>query len=166
MIEKLKLWFFRTAFNWWPSYRGTGARITYISPEMDEIHTRIKLTWRTRNYVGTLFGGSMFAMADPIYMVILIRHLGNDYVVWDKSASIRFIRPGTGRVRGIFRVGPEEIARIKAEVDLDKERDYTYVTELINEEGKVVAEVEKLLYIARKDFYKDKRKRKKAAQAA
>lgn len=166
MKEKLQLWFYRTAFNWWPSYRGSGARITYISPGMDEIHTRIKLTWRTRNYVGTLFGGSMFAMADPIYMVILIKQLGDDYVVWDKSATIRFVRPGTGRVKGIFKVSKEEIESIRTTVDTEKEKEYTYITQLTNEEGKVVAEVEKLLYIARKDFYKEKRKRKKAAQAA
>ena len=160
MKDKLIRWFYKTAFNLWPSYRGSGARVEYIAPDYKEIGTRIRLGWRTRNYVGTLFGGSMFAMADPMYMIILMKNLGDDYVVWDKSATIKFKRPGTGTVRAVFRIEEAELQKIRAEVDEAQERDYVFTTELVNKEGKVVAEVEKLLYIARKAHYKLKRKQR------
>lgn len=157
MKSRLKRWFFKTAFNLWPSYRGTGGRVEYIAPDYREIRTRLRLSWRTRNYVGTLFGGSLFAMADPFYMIILMHNLGKDYVVWDKSSNIRFKRPGTGTVRATFRVEEEQLRQMTDEVNTLGERDYVFTVALVNKEGKVVAEIDKTLYVARKDFYKEKR---------
>ena len=80
----------RWKFNFFPAYRGSGARVTYIAGDLREVHVELPLSWRTRNYVGTIFGGSIYAAVDPMYMVMLIRILGREYVVWDKAATIRF----------------------------------------------------------------------------
>jgi acyl-coenzyme A thioesterase PaaI-like protein len=94
MAETWRSRSYRWFFNWFPAYRGTGARITYIAGDWSEIRIRLPLSWRTRNYVGTIFGGSMYGAIDPMYMMMLIKTLGPDYVVWDKAATIRFRRPG------------------------------------------------------------------------
>ena len=84
----------RWRFNFFPAYRGAGARITYIAADWREVRIKLPLNWLTRNYVGTIYGGSMYGAVDPIYMIMLIHLLGPDYVVWDKAATIRFKRPG------------------------------------------------------------------------
>ena len=87
----------RWTFNLFPAYRGTGARVTYIASDFREARVRLPLNWRTRNYVGTIFGGSLYGAVDPMYMILLIKILGPDYVVWDKAATIRFVSPDGGR---------------------------------------------------------------------
>ena len=94
MPESWQTRFARWAFNWFPAYRGTGAPVTYIAADWREVRIRLPLNWRTRNYVGTIFGGSLYGAVDPIYMIMLIKALGPDYIVWDKAATIRFLRPG------------------------------------------------------------------------
>jgi acyl-coenzyme A thioesterase PaaI-like protein len=150
MRESLKTKLRRWGFNLFPAYRGTGARLTYVADDFTEIHVRLPLSWRTRNYVGTIFGGSMYGALDPIYMVMLIKQLGRDYVVWDKAATIRFRRPGRTTLRARFRVGPEEVAAIKAELAGRKSLDRVYRVELVDDAGKVHAEVEKTIYIAKR----------------
>ena len=109
----------RWGFNWFPAYRSTGARIEYIAADWREVRVRLPLTWRTRNYVGTMFGGSMYAALDPIYMVMLIKLLGSEYEVWDKAASILFRRPGRCTLRATFRVDPSDLETIRAIVAQD-----------------------------------------------
>ena len=94
----------RWGFNFLPAFRCTGGRITYISGDWREVRVKVPLSWRTRNYVGTIYGGSMYGAVDPIYMVMLIKILGPDYVVWDKAASIRFKKPGTGTLFAKFAI--------------------------------------------------------------
>lgn len=103
----------RWGFNLYPAYRGTGARITYIADDWLEIRVRLPLNWRTRNYVGTIFGGSMYGAVDPIYMIMLIKILGRRYTVWDKAASIRFRAPGRTVLYATFRLTTEEIEAIR-----------------------------------------------------
>lgn len=143
---KLRRW----GFNLFPAYWGTGARLTYIADDFSEIRVRLPLSWRTRNYVGTIFGGSMYGALDPLYMVMLIKQLGRDYVVWDKAATIRFRRPGKTTLRATFRVAPAEVETIKSELAGRKSLDRVYRVELVDDAGKVHAEVEKTLYIAKK----------------
>ena len=92
----------RWAFNWFPAYRGTGARIEYIAADWLEVRVRLPLSWRTRNYVGSIFGGSLYGAVDPVYMLMLIHALGPEYIVWDKAAVIRFSRPGRTHPAGDF----------------------------------------------------------------
>ena len=140
----------RWKFNLFPAYRGTGARIVYIARDYREIRVKIPLTWRTRNYVGTIYGGSMYGGIDPIYMLMLIKILGRDYVVWDKAAKISFKRPGKEALFANFLVTQPEIEEIKTILEAEKSVDRIYNVELADKNGTVHALIEKTLYIAKK----------------
>jgi hypothetical protein len=139
----------RYAFNWFPAYRGTGARVTYIASDWSEVRVRVPLSWRTRNYVGTIFGGSLYGALDPIYMLMLIKLLGPDYVVWDKSASIRFRRPGRGTLYATFRLGPAELTAIRTTVAETGKAEPQFTVSLADQAGEVHVICEKLLSIRR-----------------
>src|SRR5829696_2110786 len=150
MAESLKSRMFRFWFNFFPAYRGSGGRVTYIADDFREIRVKIPLSWRTRNYVGTIYGGSMYSAIDPIYMLMLIRILGPEYVVWDKAAKIRFRKPGKGTLHVEFLITDEEIDEIKRLADEQRSVDRVYDVELKNKDGVLHASVEKTLYIAKK----------------
>jgi hypothetical protein len=133
----------RWKFNFFPAYRGTGARVVYISSDYREIRIKIPLNWRTRNYVGTIYGGSMYAGIDPIYMLMLIKNLGKNYIVWDKAATIRFKRPGKETLFADFVLTQEELDEIKAILETQKSVDRVYNVELKDKNGKVHCLIEK-----------------------
>ena len=133
--------------NVYPPYLGAGIR---VRREGTGYQIRMKLRWWNRNYFGTHFGGSLYSMCDPFYVLILAEQLGRDYIVWDKAASIRFRRPGKGEMRADFQMSDEEIARVKGLADAGEVVEPTYSVEVVDEAGKVVAEVEKLCYVRRK----------------
>lgn len=138
----------RWGFNLWPCYRGTGARVTFIAGDWCEVQVRIPLSWRTRNYVGTIFGGSLYAAVDPFFMIMLMKNLGPDYVVWDKAASIRFRKPGRGALRASFRMQEAELADIRRLLLEQPKVDRTYTIQLVDPAGVVHAEVEKVIHIS------------------
>lgn len=140
----------RWGFNWFPAYRGSGGRIELISADWKEIRIRLPLNWRTRNYVGTIFGGSMYSAIDPIFMIMLIKLLGREYIVWDKSAAIRFRRPGRSTLRATFRLGDEELQAIRQELSTADKCERRYVVELADETGEVCAVCEKVISIRKK----------------
>src|SRR5256712_4502696 len=140
----------RWGFNLFPAYWGTGGRITYIAPDWREVHVRVPLTWRTRNYVGTIFGGSLYGAVDPIYMVMLIKLLGAGYVVWDKAATIRFRRPGRATLFARFEIVPEALDAIRGELERTTKVDRVVQVDLKSVDGTVHASVEKTLHIARR----------------
>ena len=107
----------------------------------------MKLRWWNRNYVGTHFGGSLYTMCDPFFMLILLEQLGRDFVVWDTTASIRFRRPGRGRVRASIHIPSERVEEIRRQAIREGLVHPTFRTEILNDEDEVVAEVEKLLYV-------------------
>jgi len=150
MPESLTTRMLRWRFNFFPAYRGTGGRITYMADDFHEVRIKLPLNWRTRNYVGTTFGGSLYGAVDPLYMVMLIKILGGDYIVWDKAALIRFKRPGRETLYAKFVIEPDEIESIKDELTRHKSIERVYQVNLADRDGKVHAEVEKTLYIARK----------------
>jgi Domain of unknown function (DUF4442) len=139
----------RWGFNLFPAYRGTGARVTYVSGDWREVHVRLPLNWRTRNYVGTIFGGSLYGAVDPHYMIMLIKILGPDYIVWDKAATIRFKKPGRGTLYARFVIPEEEIQTIRRLLETEHSIDRVYRADLADENGVVHAEVEKTIYIRR-----------------
>jgi hypothetical protein len=141
---------FRWFFNLFPAYRGTGGRVTYIAGDYREIRVQLPLNWRTRNYVGTTFGGSLYGAVDPFYMMMLIKNLGPEYIVWDKAASIRFRKPGRSTLYARFALEAADIAAIKAAVEAAPSIDRTYQVELADATGTVHAVIEKVVYIARK----------------
>ncbi|HLA95903.1 MAG TPA: DUF4442 domain-containing protein [Pyrinomonadaceae bacterium] len=150
MPESFKSRSFRWGFNLFPAYRGTGGRITYIAGNWHEVQVKLPLNWRTRNYVGTIFGGSIYASIDPIYMLMLIKILGPEYVVWDKAANVRFRKPGKSTLYIDFRLSDEEINEIKRLAETARSIDRIYDLELKDKDGVVHAQIEKTLYIAKK----------------
>jgi acyl-coenzyme A thioesterase PaaI-like protein len=148
MPESLRTRLTRIAYTWlFPAYRGTGARITYIADDWREVRVALPLSRRTRNYVGTIFGGSMYGAVDPVYMVMLIKALGPKYVVWDKSATIRFRRPGRSTLHATFTLGDAELEEIRAALEHERAVDRTWLIELRDADGLVHAEVEKVIHI-------------------
>ena len=137
----------RWGFNWFPAYRGTGAHIEYVSSDWKEVRIRLPLSWRTRNYVGTIFGGSLYGSIDPIYMIMLIKILGPEYEVWDKAATIRFRKPGRSTLRATFRFEDAELDAIRADVNQNGKTERTYTVELKDKTGEVCMSCEKLLSI-------------------
>lgn len=140
----------RWGFNAWPCYRGTGARVTFIASDWREVRIRLPLSWRTRNYVGTIFGGSLYGAVDPFYMIMLMKNLGPDYVVWDKSATVRFRRPGRSTLTATFRLDEGELAEIRGLLANLPKVDRTYTVELADRAGTVHALIEKVVHIARR----------------
>ncbi len=137
-------------FNFFPAYRGTGGRIVYIADDFSEVRVKLPLNWRTRNYVGTIYGGSIYASIDPIYMLMLIHILGPEYIVWDKAAKIRFRKPGKDTLYVDFKLSQQEIDEIKLLAEDAKSVDRIYDLELKDKNGVVHAQIEKTLYIAKK----------------
>jgi hypothetical protein len=141
-------------------YRRTGGRLVEVSNDLQYVKIKLPLNYKTKNYVGTLYGGHMYSSVDGIYMVQLINILGQEYVVWDKSATIKFKRPGNKTLYAEFKISDEFIAQIKKEINELREKDYSLHVQLRDKEGVVYAEIEKVIYIAAKEFYKEKRKKK------
>jgi hypothetical protein len=155
MPESFRTRLLRWGFNIFPAYRGTGGWVTYIAADYREIRVKLPLSWRTRNYVSTIFGGSIYGAVDPFYMIMLIKILGPGYVVWDKAASIQFKKPGRTTLYATFKLSEEEISSIKEELTRLKSLDRVYVVEVVNEEGEVHAVVEKTIYIRRQEKQRD-----------
>ena len=139
----------RWKFNLFPAYRGTGARITYIANDFREVRVRLPLSWRTRNAVGTIFGGSLYGSADPIYMIMLIRLLGRDYIVWDKAAEIRFRKPGRSTLYATFAIDDAELRAIRDATAGSNPIDRVYTVDLLDREGVPHATITKTIYIRR-----------------
>ena len=136
--------------NLWPPFLGAGIRVTRMAPGWREIDVEMKLRRWNRNYVGTHYGGSLYSMTDPWFMLMLIENLGRDYIVWDKSASIRFRKPGRGLVRASFRLSNEQIQEIREALLAAEKIDRTFTVEVKDESGTVIAEVQKQIQVRRK----------------
>lgn len=135
--------------NLYPPFLGAGIRAYPIDERT--IRVIMKLTALNRNIVGTHFGGSLYAMCDPWFMLILMRLLGPDYIVWDKAASIRFLRPGRGTVTATFHIPPERVQEIRAAADEGEKVEPTFTVEVMDDGGETVARVDKLLYVRKKE---------------
>jgi hypothetical protein len=142
--------YMRWLMNLYPPFLGSGIRVKRLQPDWKAVDVEMRLRRWNRNYVGTHYGGSLYSMADPFYMLMLIENLGPDYIVWDKSATIRFRKPGRGPVTASFRLSDEQIEDIRRRLETEDKVEPTFVVEISDEEGAVVAEVEKLLHIRKK----------------
>jgi len=134
--------------NLYPPLLGAGIRVLHMAE--DTIRVEMKQTTLNSNIVDTHFGGSLYAMCDPWYMLILMRRLGEDYIVWDKSASIRFLRPGRGTVTAIFHIPQDRVDEIRAAADSEGKVEPVFTVDVLDAEGEAVARVEKTLYVHRK----------------
>lgn len=156
---------FKHGFNLSPMYRRSTAKVIEVSDNLLKVRIKLPIGYKNRNYVGSIFGGSMFSAVDPIPMVQLINLIGEDYVVWDKSAEIFFKRPAKEDLYADFAYTEKELEEIKKRVIGENEIDIVKTTALTNKDRSVVfCEVMKTIYIADKTFFKEKRKIKKAIQ--
>lgn len=137
-------------FNLYPPYLGTGIHVKTIAPDFRYIEVIMKMRWYNKNYVGTHFGGSIFAMVDPPYMLMLIRNLGSDYVVWDKAATIEFKKPGRGTLKAVFTYTEAEIQAVRAKVDELGRYELERSVDIVNQEGVIVATVVKTIHVSKK----------------
>ena len=140
----------RRWINLWPPFLGAGIRITRIASDMKSIDVEMKLRFWNANYVGTHFGGSLFAMTDAFYMLMLMHHLGSDYVVWDKAATIRYKKPGRGPVRAEFRLTDAQVEEVRQKLKTLEKYEPVFAVEVKDESGVVIAEVEKLLHVRKR----------------
>lgn len=141
----------RWGFNLFPAYASTGARIIFIAEDWKEVRVKLPLFWRTRNYVGTLFGGSMYAAVDPIYMMMLIKVLGRDFIVWDKSATINFEKPGRSTLFARFVLDDAVVTSITDELSYAASVERLFHVDLVDAGGAIHAAVDKTIYIRRKE---------------
>jgi len=155
--ESFSTWKFRTLMNWYPMYFGTGGKILFWAGDSSELHIRLKLNIWSYNYVGTIFGGSMFSASDPFYMLMLFRSLGSTYVVWDKSASIKFKKPGKSTLYAKYLISDNDRNAIIKEVAEKGETTRSFIIQWMDKNNVVHAEIERLCYIADKNFYHKKK---------
>ncbi|MEK9817880.1 MAG: DUF4442 domain-containing protein [Limnobacter sp.] len=139
--------FMRRAMNFYAPLRGAGIHVHRITANFEEVEVHMPLSRRNKNIMGTQFGGSLYAMADPFYMLILMKRLGSRYHVWDQEATIRFVAPGTSMVKGIYQVSDQTLAEIKAKAEGGEKVLHTFETDITHSDGSVVAHVTKVLYI-------------------
>jgi hypothetical protein len=142
--------FLKFLINLYPPYWGTGITVRSISSDFREISVQMKMRGYNRNYVKTHFGGSLYAMTDPFYMVMLIHILGKEFVVWDKAAHIDFIKPSQGTVTAKFLITEDQIEKIKSNTSGGQKYFPEFSVDIENEAGGKVARVVKTLYIRRK----------------
>ena len=147
--ESLRTRLWRHGFNLLPAYRGTGARVDHIAANWRYIRIRVPFSWRTRNAVGTIFGGSLYGAIDPVYMTMLRRILGDGFTVWDKSAAIEFLEPGRDTLYAEFALTDGETAALREELDPGESTDREYLVSLVDDDGTVHAACEKTLYVRR-----------------
>jgi acyl-coenzyme A thioesterase PaaI-like protein len=101
--------------GWWPPFLGAGIRVRSFADDFRDAVVELRLGRLNRNYVGTHFGGSLYTMTDPFFMIMLLHNLGGEYLVWDKSGSIEYVAPGRGTVRAHFLLTEQRIAEIRGQ---------------------------------------------------
>lgn len=140
----------RWLFNVWPPFRAAGIRVREIAPDFRSATVELRMKLLNRNYVGTHFGGSLFAMTDPFFMIMMMKNLGPGYVVWDKSGCVRFLKPARGTVTARFTLPEERVHEARRETEDGRRHEPVFRVEIVDREGTVVADVEKTLHIRRK----------------
>ncbi|MGI9536497.1 MAG: DUF4442 domain-containing protein [Desulfocapsaceae bacterium] len=140
----------RRLLNIYGPYLGAAVKVDYIAEDFKETRVSMNLRWYNRNAVGTHFGGSLYSMVDPHLMLMLMKLLGPTYMVWDKSASIEFVRPGTGKVSSTIRIDDETVQTIKEAVSVNRKYQPEFSINLVDEKDKLVCRVHKILYVRKK----------------
>lgn len=157
MSQKLKQGFMRNVklgagslrllMNLWPPFIGAGIHVERIAPDYTEARVRMRMGLLNRNYMGTHFGGSLYAMTDPFFALLIMHQLGRRYVVWDKSSAIDYQLPGRGTVHATFRITPEQIEDIRHATASGDKYEPSFSVDVLNRQGEVVARVDKTIYV-------------------
>ena len=140
----------KMVLNLYPPYLGAGIRVTHVSDDWRQVHVAMKLRWYNRNMVGTHFGGSLYAMAEPHLMLMLMQLLGKGYVVWDKWATIEFVKPGRGTMRSVVKITDEELMAIKANTADGSRYLPEFNLEVVDDDEQIVATIKKTVYVRKK----------------
>jgi acyl-coenzyme A thioesterase PaaI-like protein len=144
----------RWVMNVWPPFLGAGIRVRSIAADWSEAVVDLRERLANRNYVGTHFGGSLFAMTDPFYALLLMHRLGERYLVWDQSASIEFVAPGRGTVHAVFRIPDETVDEIRKRTEGGEKALPEFQCEIRDGTGELVARVRKTIYVRLKARYR------------
>ena len=139
----------KQVLNLYPPLVGAGIRATKLSKDFRYAKITMPLTWYNRNYVGSHFGGSLYSMTDPWYMLMLLNILGKDFVVWDQAASIKYVAPGKGCVTAEFQL-EDSLVQSLQEMDLEEKRVFDLPVDVTDKSGNIVAQITKTLYVKRK----------------
>lgn len=150
MARKITARHLRRLMNLWPPFLFSGIRIRTIADDWRHAEVELRAHWWNRNYVGVHFGGSLFAMTDPFWMLLAIHALGRDYIVWDKAGGIEFLKPGRGTVRAHFRLDDTSLDEIRAATAGGDKHLRWFETEIVDIDGEVVARARKQLHVRRK----------------
>jgi acyl-coenzyme A thioesterase PaaI-like protein len=148
--NRLPVWVLKCIFNIYPPYLGTGIHVKTITSDFKLVEVVMRMRWYNKNYVGTHFGGSIFSMADPFPMLMLMKNLGDDYIVWDKAAKIEFKKPGKGTLKVLFRYSDEDIQTIRDQVEKNRTYIFDRSSDIHNEDGETIATVIKTLYVRKR----------------
>lgn len=147
---RLRQLFLEKIINFYGPFVGAGVRLQKMTKDFRHARVAMKLTFYNKNYMGTQFGGSLYAMVDPWYMLMLIKNLGPEYIVWDKAATINFRKPGRGTVYADFNLTDAHLEEIRATLVTQNKMDYIFKVEIKDKDGKLIADVDKVLYIRKK----------------
>lgn len=139
--------YFLRFWNFWPPFLFTGIKIIEKSPDYRHMKVKLKLRFWTSNYLGTQYGGSMFSMTDAFYMIMLIKNLGKGYSIWDKAASIRFLKPGKTDLFVEYNLSEKDLQSIKNELESNSRINWTRKIEIKDRNDEIVAEVERVISI-------------------
>jgi acyl-coenzyme A thioesterase PaaI-like protein len=150
MARRLSPRLFRLAMNLWPPYWGAGIRVEFIAPDFRAVTVALVPRWYNRNNVGTHFGGSLYAMTDPFFALMVMHNLSSEYVVWDKSASIDYLAPGRGRVWARFELAESDLEHIRTMTESGDKHLHLFTVDVRDAEGMAVAHVEKIVYVRRR----------------
>ncbi|MFP5358341.1 MAG: DUF4442 domain-containing protein [Gammaproteobacteria bacterium] len=145
-----KPWLFKCVMNLWPPYWGTGIRIAELTPDYRRMRVEMHKRFYNSNAFGTHFGGSLYAMCDPHYVLLLVALLGPEYRVWDKAASIEFLKPGRGTVSAVFEWTGDQLDDIRRQTANGQKYEPLRVVEVRDAAGEAVARIHKTLYVRRK----------------
>ncbi len=150
LYDSLQSRLIRRIFNFFPPFRGSGARVTYIARDWREVRVRLPLNLWTRNYMGSIYGGSIYAAIDPMYMFMLYQNLGTGYIVWDKAATIQFKKPGRTTLYATFKLEEAEVLRVQAALESRPTLDCSYEVKLVDKDGVEYACIQKIVYVKKK----------------
>jgi len=140
----------RLALNLWPPFLFSGIHVTRMSDDWRHVRVELRMRPWNRNFVGTHFGGSLFALTDPFRMLPMMQCLGKDYIVWDKAGEIEFVKPGRGVVHACFDLDDGVLDEIRAATATGEKLLRWFAVDVLDAQGEVVARTRKQLYIRRK----------------
>ncbi|CDZ78374.1 hypothetical protein BN59_02684 [Legionella massiliensis] len=136
--------------RFWPPFWGAGISVREFNKDYSRITVQLKMRFWNKNYVGSHYGGSLYSMTDPFYMLMLMKALGREYIVWDKFGTIRYKKPAHGKVFAEFELSSEQVKMIKQQADENEKSEPVFEIKIVDSSGTIVAEIVKTLYVKRK----------------